>query len=108
MGKSKGAHHRGTYHVDSRRVRAAANANPGTTCWRCGRTLAEHPPHHTGKPATWHAGHVNDGEINGTLRAEASTCNIAAGNAARARSSGRAQRWTPPTTTESDGSGLVS
>lgn len=104
-----GPHHRTPGYVHAARllVKAAA-ANPHTRCGRCGRTLAEHPPHHTGKPATWHAGHVNDGEIDGPLRAEASTCNIAAGNAARARSSGRAQRWTPPTTTESDGPGLVS
>ena len=67
MGKSKGAHHRGTYHVDSRRVRAAANANPGTTCWRCGRTLAEHPPHRNGAPAHWTAGHIIDGDLAGPV-----------------------------------------
>lgn len=104
-----GPHHRTPAYVHAARLLVqAATANPHTRCGRCGRTLAEHPPHRNGKPATWHAGHVNDGEINGTLRAEASTCNIAAGNAARARSSKHAQRWTPPTTTESDGSGLGS
>lgn len=79
MGKSKGAHHRGTYHVDSRRVRAAANANPGTTCWRCGRTLAEHPPHRNGAPAHWTAGHIIDGDPTSPLAPEVSTCNYTAG-----------------------------
>ncbi len=94
-----GPHHRtpGYVHL-SRRLTAAAAADPTTRCGRCGQTLAEHPPHRNGKPATWHAGHVHDGQIDGPLRPEASTCNIAAGNAARRR---RAQRWTPPTTTES-------
>lgn len=89
-----GPHHRTPAYVHaSRRLVAAAYANPATRCGRCGRTLAEHAPHLSGKPATWHAGHINDGQLNGPLRAEASTCNIAAGNQRRRRG----QRWSPPT-----------
>jgi hypothetical protein len=78
----KPAHRRGNCHVTARLVREAANANPKTTCWRCGKTLAEHAPHKSGRPATWTAGHVNDGEAGGQLLPEASTCNYRAGMAA--------------------------
>ena len=78
-GKQGKAHYAGTYLVDARHVRAAANANPHTRCWRCGRTLAEHPPHRNGRPARWQAGHVVDGQVGGQLRPEASTCNTSAG-----------------------------
>lgn len=77
--KVKPAHYRGGYHVAARRVRQAANADPATTCWRCGRTLAEHKPHKTGKPARWMAGHIIDGQAGGPLLPEASTCNLEAG-----------------------------
>lgn len=87
---TKYAAHHGTYQRRSRMVRAAANANPNTICWSCGRTLRKHAPHQTGRPATWHAGHTIDSSIdapawlNVTVRpppgpwlaAEASTCNI--------------------------------
>ena len=75
----KPAHYRGTFHVDSRRVRDAAYADPLTLCWRCGRTLDQHPPHKTGKPATWTAGHVIDSDPTSPLLPEASTCNKSAG-----------------------------
>ena len=77
--RTKGAHHRGDYHVRSRQVRDQANADPTTTCWRCGRTLAQHPPHKNGKPARWTAGHLIDGDPTSPLAPEASTCNYSAG-----------------------------
>ncbi|MEZ5217867.1 MAG: hypothetical protein R2715_15080 [Ilumatobacteraceae bacterium] len=76
-----------TYAKRAAAVRAAAKRNPDTRCWRCGRTLAEHAPHKSGRAAWWTAGHVNDGEVGGELRAEASTCNYSAG-----ASYGNAQR----------------
>ena len=75
----KPAHYRGSYHVRARNIRAAANANPNTRCWRCGRTLAQHPPHHNGNPAKWTAGHLRDGDPTSPLAPEASTCNYSAG-----------------------------
>lgn len=78
---TKAPHYRGAYHVTARHVRAQAYANPGTRCWRCGLTLPEHKPHRNGRPATWQAGHVNDGQVNGPLAPEASTCNTSAGAA---------------------------
>lgn len=72
-------HYTGTYGRRSRAVRRDANANPDTRCWRCGRTLADHPPHANGTPARWTAGHIHDGQTDGPLAPEASTCNYAAG-----------------------------
>lgn len=74
---AKPAHYRGTYHVASARVRAAAYANPATRCRRCGHTLEE--IRRTKPWARWQAGHVNDGEIGGHLQPECSPCNAAAG-----------------------------
>ena len=79
MGKGKGTHHRGTYHVASRRVRDQANADPDTRCWRCGLTLSEHAPHHDGTRPRWQAGHIIDGDSTSPLSPEASTCNTSAG-----------------------------
>lgn len=75
----KPLHRRGSYQRQARTVRARAYANPDTRCWRCGKTLAEHPRHKTGRAPTWQAGHVNDGQIGGPLEPEASTCNVTAG-----------------------------
>jgi hypothetical protein len=77
--KVKALHHRGDYHVRSRRLTAAARADTSTRCWRCGLTLDQHRPHRNGKPARWTAGHVNDGQVGGLLLPEASTCNYSAG-----------------------------
>lgn len=77
--KVKGAHHRGSYQYLARRVVAAANANPDTRCWRDGLTLAEHPPHKSGRPAYWQAGHIVDGQVGGPLAPEASVCNLSEG-----------------------------
>ena len=83
-----GAHHRGPYKRRARAVRAAAysadalaemGVGAPTRCWRCGRTLAEHPPHRNGRRPSWTAGHTIDGDPNCLLLPEASTCNYAAG-----------------------------
>jgi hypothetical protein len=88
----KPAHYRGRYHVAARRVRQLANADPRTLCWRCGRTLAQHPPHKGGRPAYWQAGHVVDGQANGALRPEASTCNLSAGGKLGAEATARKRK----------------
>lgn len=75
----KKPHHTGTYDKASRAVVAAAYANPGTQCWRCGRILTQHSPTKTGNPPRWSAGHVVDGQINGELRPEVLSCNSRAG-----------------------------
>lgn len=79
---SKGQNKRlwqGSYPRRAKAVRDAAYASPGTKCWRCGRTLAEHPPHRSGRLSFWQAGHVIDGDPRSPLRAEASYCNQVAG-----------------------------
>ncbi len=93
MAKTKGAHHRGDYHVRARRVRDQANTDPTTTCWRCGHTLAQHPPHRDGKPATWTAGHTVDGDSSAPLAPEASTCNYSAGAKAGNARRGTGYDW---------------
>ena len=75
----KPPHYQGTYHVRARHIREAANNNPLTTCWRCGRTLQQHPPHKNGKPPKWTAGHIIDSDPTSPLAPEASTCNYTAG-----------------------------
>jgi hypothetical protein len=77
--KQKPAHHRGTYHVRSRALVAAAYADPSTRCWRCGNTLDQCEPHRNGKPARWTAGHLIDGLQDGPMAPECSPCNSQAG-----------------------------
>lgn len=76
--------HRGDYAARARKVRAAANADPHTRCWRCGRTLDEHKP-----GDVWQAGHLHDADPTSPLLPEARSCNAAAGarlgNALRTR-----------------------
>ena len=78
-------HYTGDYTRRAAAVRRAAYANPGTRCWRCGRTLDEHKP-----GDRWDAGHVRDGDPTSPLAPEAASCNRAAGaavgNARRAES----------------------
>lgn len=74
-----GPHHRGQHPARSEQLRAAAT--PDTRCWRCGKTLDQHAPHRNGKPATWHADHVIDGDPLSPLVLSASTCNTQAGGA---------------------------
>lgn len=69
-------HYTGDYQRRAAAVRRAANANPATTCWRCGRTLADHPA-----GATWDAGHIVDGNKYSALAPEASSCNRSHGAA---------------------------
>jgi hypothetical protein len=89
-----GPHHRTReYRWYAPRIVARANADPTTLCGRCGRTLDEHTPHRNGRPARWTAGHVNDGELNGPLRPEASTCNLRAGGWLRFHPSTRSEEW---------------
>ena len=75
----KAAHHRGTHQARARVIKAQADANPSTRCWSCGLTLAEHAPHRDGRPAFWTAGHLNDGQVDGPMAPEASTCNYSRG-----------------------------
>jgi hypothetical protein len=86
------AHYGGTYAIRSKQVRDAAYADPATRCWRCGLTLAEiqrAKPH-----ATWDAGHVNDGQVNGVLLPECSPCNRSSGAAmGNAKREPRSRRW---------------
>ena len=79
MAKVKGAHHRGGYQRQAKRVTDWANTNPDTRCRRCGLTLAEHPPTKTGNPPKWSAGHVIDGQVGGALKPEVLGCNSSAG-----------------------------
>lgn len=92
------AHHRDPrFTKASRLVKAAAYRDPHAICWRCGLTLAQHPPHVDGKPQRWHGGHTIDGELGppwldvrrrppvgfAFIAPEASRCNVVAGNEAR-------------------------
>lgn len=89
--KVKPPWHRGRYHQQAAAVRRAANANPSTRCWRCGRTLAEirkAKPH-----ARWQAGHLVDGQVGGPLAPECSPCNTGAG-AAMGNRKRRPKPWT--------------
>lgn len=88
----KAPHHSGSYHRRAAKVRAAAWANPDTRCWRCHLTIAQiHQDHPRAK---WTAGHLVDGQIDGTLLPECSPCNYShgarTGNAKRKHTS---QRW---------------
>jgi hypothetical protein len=70
-------HYAGDYARRAAAIRAAANADPLTRCWRCGRTLAEV---RDAKPAaTWDAGHLIDSDPASPLAAECSPCNRGAG-----------------------------
>ena len=89
------SHYTGSYPARSKRLRDEAHADPSTRCWRCGLTLAEEQVKHPGKPVTWHAGHVLDGNYLSPLMPEHSTCNMSAG--ARAGNERRrlntSERW---------------
>ena len=93
------AHYAGDYRTRQRYLIAAANSNPSTICWRCRRTLAEHPPHKDGRRPFWTAGHLRDSDPTSPLLPEASTCNFKAGavfgNRKRSRRNGNptSRRW---------------
>lgn len=87
------AHYRGRYDRHRRLLLDLAATHRDAICWRDGLTLAQHPPHRDGKPATWTAGHTVDGDPGAVpwvkvhavpppgswLALEASTCNYANG-----------------------------
>lgn len=85
----KAAHHRGTHQRRAKAVTDAAYADPTTTCWRCGLTLADKPGD------TWDAGHTTDGQVDGHLAPEHSSCNRSAGatNGNRNRSFTTSRDW---------------
>ena len=64
-------------------LRAAGYANPKATCWLCGKSLTEGPPHRNGQPLTWHADHVVPGDPRSPLRLAHSTCNEGRGGRSR-------------------------
>lgn len=59
------------YWAAARACVAAANADPAKLCARCGQPARPNDQ--------WTAGHVNDGEVLGDLRAEHASCNYATG-----------------------------
>lgn len=71
---TKPAHYGGSYHIASRKVRQAANADPTYRCPRCGLTRDEGRAR-WGAGGNWDAGHRQAGEIGGPLRAEHAHCN---------------------------------
>jgi hypothetical protein len=94
MGKVKGPHHRGTFHVRSARVRAAAYGDPATTCWRCGLTLDQK---RITKPRDkWTAGHLIAGDPDSPLLPEHASCNYSHGAALGNRLRGRYRPQPPP------------
>lgn len=70
---TKPVHRTNRWKVLARRICAAAYANPETKCWRCGRTLAQHPP-----GDRWQAGHVDDTN-HSLILPEARSCNASHG-----------------------------
>lgn len=66
-------HRSRSYRVRAARLRAAANADPSTTCWRCGGGAVVGDP--------WTAGHVRDSDPWSPLRPEHASCNYRAGQA---------------------------
>jgi hypothetical protein len=82
-------HYRGNYKVRATAVRNAANADPLTRCWRCGKTLDQHKP-----GDLWQAGHIRDGDYTSPLLPEARSCNARAGAARqRALREPKSQPW---------------
>lgn len=80
----KPSHRRGAHgQKAAKRVVDAAKADPRTLCWRCGRTLEQHPPHKSGRAAYWTAGHTVDRSPHCPLLPEASVCNYSAGARSR-------------------------
>lgn len=89
------SHYTGSYLVRARAVRDAANADPTTRCWRCGKTLAEARRMWPDRNVIWHAGHTVDGNSAFPLAPEHSVCNTAAGAAVASRRRGlrSSRRW---------------
>ena len=95
-------HYRGGYQTRAKRVREAAYADPGSRCWRCGRTLAEEQARVDAgggrrRRVRWQAGHTVDGNSAYPLAAEHDTCNRTAGaNLANRRKAARRAVELPP------------
>lgn len=71
--------YRGSYPRRSKAIREAAQQNPATRCWRCGRTYIEALRLWGPKGAAWQSGHVVDGHPGSPLAAEHARCNKRAG-----------------------------
>jgi hypothetical protein len=69
---TKGPHHSGDYQRRAKQVRDAANRDPSTRCWQCGKTQAEHG-------RAWTAGHERDGDPTSRLLPECARCNYSRG-----------------------------
>lgn len=80
-----GPHHRGTFPARAAKVRAAADADPLTRCWRCGEGKRPGDP--------WQAGHVFDGDPSSPLLAEHRSCNTRAGNQVARGRFRNSRRW---------------
>jgi len=70
---SRPVHRAGTYTVRARHIRNAANTDPRTVCWRCGRPAIPGDP--------WQAGHIRDTDPTSPLAPEHRSCNARAGTA---------------------------
>lgn len=90
--KVKPAHYRGGYHIAAAKVRAAANADPNTTCQRCGQLGR-------GPRDPWDAGHLRDGDPTSPLGPEHRSCNRSAG-ATLGNAKRRARRQAQPAPTD--------
>jgi hypothetical protein len=75
----KAPHHKGSHQVTAKAITDAAYRDPSTRCWRCGNTLPNCRRHKNGKPPTWQAGHLVDGQEGGPMAAECSPCNTSSG-----------------------------
>jgi hypothetical protein len=73
------AHYRGDYAARARAIRTAARLDPATRCHRCHLTQAEYAATHGDRAATWQAGHLINGQVDGWLAPEHARCNASAG-----------------------------
>lgn len=76
------SHYAGGYARRARLVRRRAEADPTTTCWRCGGLARDDDP--------WQAGHVRDADASSPLLAEHQSCNARAGRQQQER---RSRDW---------------
>ena len=69
------SHYQGDYPARAKALRDRAYANPATTCWRCGLTLAEFAARFPRRHARWHADHVIAGDRLSPLAPSHASCN---------------------------------
>jgi ribosomal protein L37E len=79
--RPKEPQYRGRYHVVSLANLRAWNADPTTTCWRCGKTLTQVRERYP--KAKWNNGHLWPNDPNAPLAAECSPCNTGDANRRR-------------------------